>query len=99
MAPTAAVISRALVASNAKTYFEKSSCARPGTLPSALAAVRPWTAPSDTWPTPRTMITPNSRPTTVAISRWPRIVSTTESDASTPTSISTNRNSIKIAPV
>ena len=31
--------------------------------------------------------------------RWPLIVSTTESEASTPTSISTNRKSIRIAPV
>ena len=35
----------------------------------------------------------------IASTRWPRIVSTTESEASTPTSISTNRNSIRIAPV
>ena len=35
----------------------------------------------------------------VAITRWPRIVSTTESEASTPTSITTKRNSIRIAPV
>ena len=34
-----------------------------------------------------------------AATRWPLIVSTTESEASTPTSISTNRNSIRIAPV
>ena len=35
----------------------------------------------------------------MAIARWPLIVSTTESDASTPTSISTNRNSIMTATV
>ena len=34
-----------------------------------------------------------------AASRWPPSVSTIESDESTPTSISTNRNSIMIAPV
>ena len=44
-------------------------------------------------------MTPKSRPTIAASRRWPRIVSTTESEASTPTSISTNRNSIMIAPV
>ena len=41
IAPIAAVISRALVASKAKTYLLNSSCASPGTLPSALAAARP----------------------------------------------------------
>ena len=35
----------------------------------------------------------------MAASRWPRSVSTSESDASTPTSMSTNRNSIMTAPV
>ena len=35
----------------------------------------------------------------MASTRWPRIVSTTESEASTPTSITTKRNSIKMAPV
>ena len=59
----------------------------------------PVTAPSETWPIPITRIRPNSSPTTVAIARWPLIVSTTESEASTPTSISTNRNSMRIAPV
>ena len=33
------------------------------------------------------------------IQRWPRIVSTSESAASTPTSMRTNRKSIMIAPV
>ncbi len=38
-------------------------------------------------------------PTTVATTRWPRSTSNTESPASRPVSISTNRNSIMIAPV
>jgi hypothetical protein len=36
---------------------------------------------------------------TSASARWPRIVSTSESEASTPTSITTNRKSMRIAPV
>lgn len=35
----------------------------------------------------------------IAQKRWPLSVSTKESEESTPTSISTNRNSIMIAPV
>jgi hypothetical protein len=35
----------------------------------------------------------------MAITRWPRIVSTTESVASTPISIITKRKSMRIAPV
>ncbi len=42
---------------------------------------------------------PNASPIRIDAIRWPRIVSMIESEASTPTSISTNRNSIKIAPV
>jgi hypothetical protein len=41
----------------------------------------------------------NPRPATTAQNRCPRIVSTSESDESTPTSMSTNRNSIMTAPV
>ena len=36
---------------------------------------------------------------TIAASRWPLIVSTSESDESTPTIMRTNRNSIMTAPV
>ena len=70
-----------------------------GTLPPALASSSPTTVPSVTWLMPTTSTTPKSRPRTTAITRWPRIVSTTESEASTPTSIITKRNSIRIAPV
>ncbi len=55
--------------------------------------------PSVIWLSPMTRTTPSTRPASVAINRWPLMVSTTESEASTPTSITTKRNSIKIAPV
>ena len=48
---------------------------------------------------PIVIVAANISPTITAKTRWPRIVSTRESDASTPTSITTNRNSIRIAPV
>ncbi len=99
MAPSAAVISSALVTSNAKTQREKRMLAMPWMLPSELASESPTTAPSAVWLRATTSTTPSSSPAAVAISRWPLMVSTTESDASTPTSISTNRNSIRIAPV
>ena len=70
-----------------------------GTLPPALASSRPTTVPSVTWLIPTTSTVPKARPSTTAITRWPRIVSTTESEASTPMSIMTKRNSIKMAPV
>ena len=73
----------------------------PGTLPFALASVRP-AAP---W-CRRARGTGRCRPGSgepdaeqIAAIRWPRSVSISESDASRPTSISTNRNSIMIAPV
>ena len=68
-------------------------------LPPALASSRPTTVPREIWPRPITSTRPSTRPATIAMTRWPLIVSTTESDASTPTSISTKRNSIKMAPV
>ena len=40
-----------------------------------------------------------TQPREEASGRWPLIVSTRDSAMSTPTSISTNKNSIKIAPV
>jgi hypothetical protein len=40
-----------------------------------------------------------AEPEQTAPTRWPRSVSTSESDASTPTSMRTKRNNIMIAPV
>ena len=68
-------------------------------LPPSLATSRPSTVPRLIWATPITSTSPSTSPPTAASSRWPRMVSTSESEASTPTSISTNRNSIRIAPV
>src|SRR4051812_14683589 len=100
IAPSAAVMSSALVISKAKTYFVNSSRAMPTTLPSALTSSRPAPPPS---PTPLAIAVMSSpakpRPRTNAASRWPRSVSTSESLESTPTSIRTNRNSIRTAPV
>ena len=42
---------------------------------------------------------PKPRPQTAASQRWPLSVSLSESAAVTPTSMTTNRNSIMIAPV
>ncbi len=39
------------------------------------------------------------RPSSTAAPRWPLIVSTRESEESTPISMTTNRNSIMTAPV
>ena len=99
IAPTAAVISSAEVTSKAKTYRENRMLASASMLPSLLTSERPTTVPRESWPTPTTRVTPRISPPRIANSRWPRIVSTTESEASTPTSISTKRNSIRIAPV
>ena len=56
-------------------------------------------APIETCAMPIVIVAANTSPTITANTLWPRIVSTMESDASTPTSITTNRNSIKMAPV
>ena len=76
----------------------------PTTFPSSLAASMPtaFTVPSSS--TTAAAIAAISRPakpspTTKAATRWPRSVSMSESLESTPTSISTNRNSMRIAPV
>ncbi|SLH54216.1 Uncharacterised protein [Mycobacteroides abscessus subsp. abscessus] len=50
-------------------------------------------------PIPAISSSPNPIPTTVAAMRCPRKVSRSDSAESTPTSISTNRNSIITAPV
>src|SRR3954470_17568406 len=101
MAPRPAVISRALVASNAKTYLLNRSSAIATTLPlSASAPATPFG-----WKLPRvparatTSSAAKPSPTAIAATRCPRSVSTSESVVSTPMSISTNRNNISTAPV
>lgn len=99
MAPTAAVMSRAPVISKAKTYFVKIRAARPSTLPPALAWARPLNSDSDALPMPAQSRIPKPRPHRRASQRWPLMVSFRESAAVTPTSMTTKRNSIMIAPV
>src|SRR3954468_23970323 len=100
IAPTAAVISRALVTSNASRYLVKSSSASAGRFPAPPLAFTPVTGRS--WvaramPAPTRPAKP--MPRMIAATRWPRRASTTESDESRPTSISTKRKRIMIAPV
>ena len=100
IAPSAAVMSRALVTSKAKTYRVKTRCASPVVLPSALALARPRSGTATmALPMPTISSPAKPSPSTTAAIRCPRSVSTSESDASTPTSMSTNRNSIMTAPV
>src|SRR4051794_6693084 len=101
IAPTAAVISRALVTSKASRYLVNSSSAIAGMFPAPpVAPFRPATGRS--W-VARAMPAPtrpaNPMPRTIAATRCPRSVSTTESEESRPTSMSTNRKRIMMAPV
>lgn len=99
MAPTAAVISRAPVISKANTYLVKMRAARPSTLPFAFASPRPLNSVRDALPIPANSRMPKPSPQRRASQRWPLMVSFRESAAVTPTSITTNRNNIMIAPV
>ena len=102
IAPSAAVISSAPVISNAQTNLPKISPARAVMFPPSgaeLTASSPTAAPNLTPPSTPKIITMNPAPSSAAAKRCPRIVSTSESEESTPTSISTNRNSIITAPV
>src|SRR3954447_6859420 len=99
IAPIAAVISSALVTSNAHTYWVKILPAMPTTLPSAFASVSPTGLAKVTEPTAVMIRTPSPRASSRPTQRWPAIVSTSESAESTPTSMSTKRNSIMTAPV
>ncbi len=85
--------------SKAKTYLVKISAASPWTLPPELAAARPlnWLMP--TWPMPEISRMPKPRAARAASQRWPFRVSLSESAAVTPTSMTTKRKSIMIAPV
>ncbi len=66
---------------------------------SLLAARSPIGSPTMALPIAKTSSEPKPSPASTASGRWPLIVSTIESAESTPTSISTNKNSIKMAPV
>lgn len=101
IAPTAAVISSAPVISKAKTYLVKMSRASPSTLPpcALLAAPRPLKVFSEALAIPAISSTPKPSPQAAAHQRWPFSVSLSESAAVTPTSMTTKRKSIMIAPV
>ena len=72
----------------------------PCTLPSLFASVRSLTAVPRSPRASTEQIRPaNPMPSTIAAVRCPRSVSISASDESRPTSISTNRNSMMIAPV
>ncbi len=85
--------------SKANTYFVKMRAARPSTLPLALAVLRPPNWVSEALPMPAKSRMPKPSPQRRASQRWPLMVSVRESAAVTPTSITTKRNSIMIAPV
>ena len=99
MAPSAAVISSALVISKVQTYLPKMRLATPVTLPPALAWVSPTGWPNVTPPTAATSSAPRPSASSRDAHCCPLIVSTSESEESTPTSMRTNRNSIITAPV
>ena len=63
-----------------------------------FATSRPFTC-MVTDPTPAMSSAANAMPNTTAAIRWPLIVSTRESEESTPTIMRTNRKSIMTAPV
>lgn len=101
IAPTVAVISRAPVISKAKTYLVKMRLASPSTFPpcSVFAVPSPLKLLSEALPMPAIRRTPKPSPQPAASQRWPFRVSFSESAAVTPTSMTTKRNSIMIAPV
>lgn len=102
IAPSAAVISRAEVSSNGNRYCVKISRPSPPAAPpagvygSSGAAGVTFTSERNN---PAAISAASPMPSSVAAIRCPRSTSTTESELSRPTSISTNRNSIMIAPV
>ena len=99
IAPTAAVISRALVISNGYRYLVKIRLASVVTFPLPNLALFGAAGPITALPTTRLSRTSMAIPPSVAHSRWPRIVSMIESAAEMPTIIKTNRNSMRTAPV
>jgi len=99
MAPIAAVISRAAVASNGNTYLVKTSWASPCTLAAPYRIPAGGAGPIAACPMIRLSSTSRPIPATAAPSRCPGMFSRSESAALTPTIISTNRKSIRTAPV
>lgn len=87
--------------SKAKTYLVKMRLASPSTFPpcAALAVPSPLKLFRDAWAMPAISSTPKPSPHPAASQRWPLRVSFSESAAVTPTSMTTKRNSIMIAPV
>ena len=99
IAPSAAVISRALVTSNGKTYVVKMRAAIAPTFADPKFGPPGAAGPMTACPTTRLSSTSRPIPARPAASRWPLIVSVTESAEVTPTIMSTKRNSISTAPV
>lgn len=99
IAPTAAVMSSAPVISKAKTYLVKIRAARPWTFPAELAWPRPVKVFSEALAIPAISRMPKPSPQSTASQRCPLMVSFSESAAVTPTSMTTKRKSIMIAPV
>ena len=85
--------------SKAKTYLVKMRAARPSTLPPALAWPRPLNSVSEALPMPAISRMPKPRPQHGGQPALALEVSLRESAAVTPTSMTTKRNSIMIAPV
>ena len=92
-------MSSALVTSKTQTYLPKIRLATPVMLPSALAWARPTGLAKVTEPMAAMSTIPRPSASRKPATFWPLIVSTRESEESTPTSISTKRNSIMTAPV
>ena len=99
IAPTAAMISRALVISNGYRYLVKMRLASAVTFALPNLALLGAADPITAWPMTRLSSTSMAMPDRAAHIRWPRMVSMIESAALMPTIIKTNRNSMRTAPV
>ncbi len=99
MAPSAAVISSALVTSKGNTYLVKMRAAIPPTFADPKFGPVVAAGPIAACPTIRLSSTSSPIPATPAASRCPLIVSMTESAEVTPTIMRTKRKIISTAPV
>jgi hypothetical protein len=91
---------RAEVSSKTHTYLPKISSATPLTLPgSSLTASRNFGAGRVTEPIAKNITAARPKHRTMPAAFCPRIVSMSESDESTPTSMRTKRKNIITAPV
>ncbi len=99
MAPTAAVISRALVISNGNRYLVKIRFASALTFELPNLAVALGAPPITAFPTTRASRISIAMPASPAHRRCPLMVSMIESAALMPTIMRTNRNSMRTAPV